>query len=73
MNCLSQLLTVRAVGRRARPQKRAIIHRNAAHVLGLVENAGPLVERLEKLGHEVIECPLIEIERHHRVACFMAT
>jgi uroporphyrinogen-III synthase len=25
--------------------------------------AGPLVERLEKLGHEVIECPLIEIER----------
>ena len=25
--------------------------------------AGPLVERLEALGHEVIECPLIEIER----------
>jgi uroporphyrinogen III methyltransferase / synthase len=25
--------------------------------------AGPLVERLEVLGHEVVECPLIEIER----------
>src|SRR6266446_3060200 len=25
--------------------------------------AGPLVERLERLGHEVVECPLIEIER----------
>src|SRR5207247_979739 len=25
--------------------------------------AGPLVDRLEALGHEVIECPLIEIER----------
>jgi len=25
--------------------------------------AGPLVERLEELGHEVVECPLIEIER----------
>jgi hydroxymethylbilane synthase len=25
--------------------------------------AGPLVERLEQLGHEVVECPLIEIER----------
>jgi uroporphyrinogen-III synthase len=25
--------------------------------------AGPLVGRLEKLGHEVVECPLIEIER----------
>jgi uroporphyrinogen-III synthase len=25
--------------------------------------AGPLVERLEALGHEVVECPLIEIER----------
>jgi uroporphyrinogen III methyltransferase/synthase len=24
--------------------------------------AGPLVERLERLGHEVVECPLIEIE-----------
>jgi uroporphyrinogen III methyltransferase / synthase len=24
--------------------------------------AGPLVERLEALGHEVVECPLIEIE-----------
>ncbi len=27
------------------------------------EQAGPLVARLEELGHEVIECPLIEIER----------
>jgi len=27
------------------------------------EQAGPLVERLEQLGHEVVECPLIEIER----------
>jgi uroporphyrinogen-III synthase len=26
------------------------------------EQAGPLVERLEALGHEVVECPLIEIE-----------
>src|SRR5262249_20476952 len=25
--------------------------------------AGPLVARLEELGHEVVECPLIEIER----------
>src|SRR5919108_2388422 len=25
--------------------------------------AGPLVGRLEELGHEVVECPLIEIER----------
>jgi uroporphyrinogen III methyltransferase / synthase len=25
--------------------------------------AGPLVDRLEELGHEVVECPLIEIER----------
>ena len=25
--------------------------------------AGPLVERLERLGHDVVECPLIEIER----------
>ena len=25
--------------------------------------AGPLVRRLEALGHEVVECPLIEIER----------
>ena len=25
--------------------------------------AGPLVARLEQLGHEVVECPLIEIER----------
>jgi len=25
--------------------------------------AGPLVTRLEELGHEVVECPLIEIER----------
>ena len=25
--------------------------------------AGPLVGRLEQLGHEVVECPLIEIER----------
>ena len=25
--------------------------------------AGPLVERIESLGHEVVECPLIEIER----------
>jgi uroporphyrinogen-III synthase len=25
--------------------------------------AGPLVDRLEALGHEVVECPLIEIER----------
>ena len=25
--------------------------------------AGPLVQRLEQLGHEVVECPLIEIER----------
>ncbi|HZO97441.1 MAG TPA: uroporphyrinogen-III synthase [Gaiellaceae bacterium] len=25
--------------------------------------AGPLVARLEALGHEVVECPLIEIER----------
>lgn len=24
--------------------------------------AGPLVERLERLGHEVVECPLIEVE-----------
>ena len=27
------------------------------------EQAGPLVARLEALGHEVVECPLIEIER----------
>jgi uroporphyrinogen-III synthase len=27
------------------------------------DQAGPLVERLEALGHEVVECPLIEIER----------
>jgi uroporphyrinogen-III synthase len=27
------------------------------------EQAGPLVERLETLGHDVVECPLIEIER----------
>ncbi|MEP6908885.1 MAG: uroporphyrinogen-III synthase [Actinomycetota bacterium] len=26
------------------------------------EQAGPLVVRLEQLGHEVVECPLIEIE-----------
>ncbi len=26
------------------------------------EQAGPLVARLEALGHEVVECPLIEIE-----------
>jgi uroporphyrinogen-III synthase len=26
------------------------------------DQAGPLVERLEELGHEVVECPLIEIE-----------
>lgn len=26
------------------------------------EQAGPLVERLEALGHEVVACPLIEIE-----------
>jgi uroporphyrinogen-III synthase len=25
--------------------------------------SGPLVDRLEKLGYEVVECPLIEIER----------
>ena len=25
--------------------------------------AGPLVTRLEELGHQVVECPLIEIER----------
>ena len=24
--------------------------------------AGPLVRRLEEQGHEVVECPLIEIE-----------
>jgi uroporphyrinogen III methyltransferase/synthase len=27
------------------------------------DQAGPLVTRLEQLGHEVVECPLIEIER----------
>lgn len=27
------------------------------------DQAGPLVARLEALGHEVVECPLIEIER----------
>jgi uroporphyrinogen-III synthase len=27
------------------------------------DQAGPLVERLEALGHDVVECPLIEIER----------
>ena len=27
------------------------------------DQAGPLVSRLERLGHEVLECPLIEIER----------
>jgi uroporphyrinogen-III synthase len=27
------------------------------------DQAGPLVARLEELGHEVVECPLIEIER----------
>jgi uroporphyrinogen-III synthase len=27
------------------------------------DQAGPLVERLERLGHEVVPCPLIEIER----------
>ena len=26
------------------------------------DQAGPLVQRLEELGHEVVECPLIEIE-----------
>jgi uroporphyrinogen-III synthase len=26
------------------------------------DQAGPLVDRLEELGHEVVECPLIEIE-----------
>lgn len=26
------------------------------------DQAGPLVKRLEELGHEVVECPLIEIE-----------
>jgi uroporphyrinogen III methyltransferase/synthase len=26
------------------------------------DQAGPLVRRLEELGHEVVECPLIEIE-----------
>jgi uroporphyrinogen-III synthase len=26
------------------------------------DQAGPLVNRLEELGHEVVECPLIEIE-----------
>lgn len=26
------------------------------------DQAGPLVERLERLGHEVVPCPLIEIE-----------
>jgi uroporphyrinogen III methyltransferase/synthase len=25
--------------------------------------AGPLVQRIEQLGHEVVECPLIEIQR----------
>jgi uroporphyrinogen-III synthase len=27
------------------------------------DQAGPLITRLEVLGHEVVECPLIEIER----------
>jgi uroporphyrinogen III methyltransferase / synthase len=27
------------------------------------DQAGPLVTRLERMGHEVVECPLIEIER----------
>jgi uroporphyrinogen-III synthase len=27
------------------------------------DQAGPLVERLEALGHSIVECPLIEIER----------
>src|SRR4051812_50125852 len=27
------------------------------------DQAGPLVERLETRGHEVVECPLIEIVR----------
>lgn len=27
------------------------------------DQAGPLVARIEELGHEVVECPLIEIER----------
>jgi len=27
------------------------------------DQAGPLVQRLEERGHEVVECPLIEIER----------
>ncbi len=27
------------------------------------DQAGPLVARIEALGHEVVECPLIEIER----------
>jgi uroporphyrinogen III methyltransferase / synthase len=27
------------------------------------DQAGPLVTRLERIGHEVVECPLIEIER----------
>jgi uroporphyrinogen-III synthase len=27
------------------------------------DQAGPLVARLEALGHEIVECPLIEIER----------
>ena len=26
------------------------------------DQAGPLVDRLEALGHEVVACPLIEIE-----------
>ena len=31
-------------------------------VTRLHDQAGPLVRRLEELGHEVVECPLIEIE-----------
>jgi uroporphyrinogen-III synthase len=46
---------------------RAARRREVARVSRVVvtrrrEQAGPLVQRLEALGHEVVECPLIEIE-----------
>ena len=45
-------------GRRAAPARRRV----KVIVTRPREQAGPLVARLEELGHEVVECPLIEIE-----------
>jgi uroporphyrinogen-III synthase len=48
---------------RPRPCSRAGGSRVKVVVTRPRDQAGPLVARLEALGHEVIECPLIEIER----------